>query len=125
MLGLGGMAKILVVEDDPAMMRLATEILQAADHTVVQAPDGPEAIQLCREQHVDLLLADMILPHLDGVTVLEQCRRKLPELEAVLMSGYSATFLRERFTFPFGIVLLEKPFSPGVLISAVKQALTQ
>jgi two-component system cell cycle sensor histidine kinase/response regulator CckA len=119
------MAKILVVEDDPAMMRLATEILQAADHTVVQAPDGPEAIQLCRNQHVDLLLADMILPHLDVVTVLEQCRRKLPDLEAVLMSGYSATFLRERFTFPVGIVLLEKPFSPGVLISAVQQALTQ
>jgi CheY-like chemotaxis protein len=119
------MAVILVVEDDAAMMRLATDILQSADHAVVQAPDGPEAIQLCREQHIDLLLADMILPHLDGVTVFEQCRRKLPHLEAVLMSGYSANFLRERFTFPFGVVLLEKPFSAGVLISAINQALRQ
>ena len=119
------MAVILVVEDDPAMMKLATDILQAADHAVVQAPDGPDAIQICRERHVDVLVADMILPHLDGVTVFEQCRRKLPHLEAVLMSGYSPSFLRERFTFPFGVVLLEKPFSPGVLISAVKQALRQ
>lgn len=62
---------ILVVDDDPIFLDSLAGVLRAAGHTVAVAPDGDEALAICRRERVDLLVADWIMPRMDGV---ELCR---------------------------------------------------
>ena len=122
----GGDETILVAEDDPAVYTLVTEILQKAGYTVVNADDGLRALSTFLEigpENVDLLLSDVIMPHLTGPELLS----KLVDLghapRVLFMSGYtndSLTSLGERHA---NIHLVEKPFSTWELLRRVRRAL--
>lgn len=70
--------KILVVEDDPAMRDIVSLKLQNSGFTVFQAQDGKEALEVFDKNHPDLILLDLMLPEVDGFTVLETIR-KMPD----------------------------------------------
>ncbi|MDQ3336267.1 MAG: response regulator [Myxococcota bacterium] len=61
------MAKVLVIEDNPANMTLATFLLQSADHTVLAAIDAESGLTMAREEQPDLILMDIQLPGMDGL----------------------------------------------------------
>lgn len=67
--------KILVVEDDPAMREIVSNKLQSSGFNVLQAQDGREALDVFNSQKPDLILLDLMLPEVDGFTVLETIRK--------------------------------------------------
>jgi two-component system cell cycle response regulator DivK len=88
------MAKVLIVEDNPANMKLAAFLLQSAGHTVLSATDAEVGLALARDEHPNLILMDIQLPGLDGLeaTVLlkrDDATRDIPviALTALAMKG--------------------------------------
>jgi two-component system cell cycle response regulator DivK len=69
------MATILIVEDNPANMKLAVFLLQHAGYTVLSASDAESGLALAREQHPDLILMDIQLPGMDGLAAIELLKR--------------------------------------------------
>jgi two-component system, cell cycle response regulator DivK len=69
------MAKVLIVEDNPANMALATFLVQSAGHTVISATDAEAGLTLARTEHPDLILMDIQLPGMDGLEATQQLKR--------------------------------------------------
>jgi two-component system cell cycle response regulator DivK len=69
------MAKILIVEDNPANMKLAVFLLQSAGHTVLSAMDAEAGLTLARVEHPNLILMDIQLPGMDGLEAIGQLKR--------------------------------------------------
>ncbi len=69
------MAKVLIVEDNPANMKLAVFLLQSAGHTVVSAQDAEAGLTLARDEQPDLILMDIQLPGMDGLEATVQLKR--------------------------------------------------
>ncbi len=112
---------VLVVDDEPAIRELATEVLERAGHRVLLASDGEEGLALFRAhaETIDVVVLDRTMPGLDGLALIERIRPVRPDLPAILSSGYaehgSTGSLRER-----GIdEVLHKPWSPRELVAAV------
>ncbi len=88
------MATILIVEDNPANMKLAVFVLEQASYTVVSAADAEAGLTLARERHPDLILMDIQLPGMDGLTAIgllkqDAATRDIPviALTALAMKG--------------------------------------
>jgi two-component system cell cycle response regulator DivK len=88
------MATVLVVEDNPANMKLATFLLQGAGHTVLSATDAEAGLTLARSEHPQLILMDIQLPGMDGLSALallkqDEATRAIPviALTALAMKG--------------------------------------
>jgi two-component system cell cycle response regulator DivK len=90
-------SKILIVEDNPANMKLAVFLLQDAGYTVISAVDAEAGITLAREEHPDLILMDIQLPGMDGLAAIallkqDETTRSIPviALTALAMKGDEA-----------------------------------
>jgi CheY-like chemotaxis protein len=69
------MATILIADDDPIVRLTASEFLEAAGHSVLQAADGREALDMVAACHVDLLVVDMLMPNVDGLETIIALRK--------------------------------------------------
>ncbi len=120
------MAQILVVDDEQLVRQIASRILTEEGHRVLEAADGRQAYDLIQREFssLDLVVTDVIMPHLTGVELLERMSTLCPGLPVVLMSGYGAAQLAERgIAAPCGVI--PKPFAPQALIEEVRRCLGQ
>jgi two-component system, cell cycle sensor histidine kinase and response regulator CckA len=116
---------VLLVEDDPAVRRVAERILVRDGFRVLQAANAAEALELAgaHAERIDLLLTDIVLPRMKGGELATRLRRARPGLPVLLMSGYSEeAFEGERLVAP-ELPFLQKPFSAEGLSRAVRDAL--
>ncbi|MEJ2210564.1 MAG: response regulator [Anaerolineae bacterium] len=116
---------ILIVEDEAAVMHLARQILEEQGYRVLSAGAGPQALRLSQayEEHIDLLLTDVIMPQMTGRKLAEQLQALRPGLKVLYMSGYSDDALaHHEFTEP-DPGFLAKPFSMDGLIQKVRAVL--
>jgi two-component system cell cycle sensor histidine kinase/response regulator CckA len=122
---LTGSATILLVEDEEAVRAFASRALQSRGYVVHEASTGTEALAVMAETDgkIDLVVSDVVMPEMDGPTLLGELRKSRPELKIIFVSGYAedafAKNLPEGETFHF----LPKPFSLKQLATAVKDAL--
>jgi CheY-like chemotaxis protein len=116
----------MVVEDEPAVREIMTHVLRHHGYHVIEAADGPEALEKWIEKgsEVDLLVTDIVMPNgLKGNVLADQLQAQKADLKVIFSSGYSSEFatesspLAERFSF------LEKPYKPEVLVRAVRECL--
>ncbi len=117
-------ASVLLVEDDPDLRELATELLRFLGYEVLVA-EGPEhALRLLEgAPRLDLLLTDVVMPAMDGLALAERVRERRPGLPVLYMSGYSRDVLERRGVDPASVRLLHKPFSARAHGDAVRAAL--
>jgi two-component system, cell cycle sensor histidine kinase and response regulator CckA len=118
-------AVILVVEDEPWLLKVAREMLESSGYTVLEA-DGPErALEVATGYpgEIHLLLTDVIMPDLNGPDLARQLREIRPQLRHMFMSGYTADVLAPHGVLDEGVVLVEKPFTRLTLLQKVKEAL--
>ncbi len=121
----GGDEGVLVVEDEPHLRALVVRVLRDLGYAVVEAGSGPEALAIpaAVRASVSLLLSDVQMPGMDGVSLARALREERPELAVLLMSGYAADHgaMREIASgaFPF----LAKPFTPTGLANKVREVL--
>jgi len=118
-----GMSKVLVVEDDPQVRELVCDLLAAADLPAESAGDGVEALERLQEDHFDLVLLDIGLPRLDGLSVLE----RLPELDhpprAIMMTGNDTPEAVLRAARAQACRYVTKPLDPHELVELVREVL--
>jgi two-component system cell cycle response regulator DivK len=117
------MAHILVVDDDARNLRLATAVLEQAGHQVQGAEDGALGVQAAQAQVFDLVLMDVQMPGMDGITALKRLRAdpatarlKVVALTALAMKGDAERLLAEGFDG-----YLEKPIRYKEFVAAVAQ----
>ncbi len=79
---------VLVVDDEPNVVRLCQRLLERTNYQVITADSSGQAIEKLHDQHVDLLIADIRMPGLDGLQLISQARSFLPDLAVILMTGY-------------------------------------
>jgi CheY-like chemotaxis protein len=104
---------ILVVDDEPAVLEYAAEVLEECGYSVLKTADGANALVLLRSnRQIDLLFTDLVMPEIDGIELVRRAREELPELKVLFTSGYSAHGL------PKGPVL-KKPYGPRQLAGAI------
>lgn len=120
------MARILIIDDDQMVLNMLRQVLEGAKHTVVEAANGQVAMKLWREQPVDLIVTDILMPEKDGLEVIRELRRECPTVKVIALSGgsrkvhFDALDVAKRFG---ALVTLEKPFELKELLAAVDTVL--
>jgi adenylate cyclase len=118
------MAKILVVDDDSSIILVLNHLLTREGHTVITADNGRDALTKARAEKPDLIILDLMMPEIDGITVSgilfqDVVMRLIPVL--ILTAKGSARSMME--LVPNVRVYLDKPFDPPVLLQHVNQLL--
>ena len=123
--GEGGAETILIVEDEAAILRLAARILGEAGYRVYTATNPSQAAQLAAaiDGPLHLLLADVIMPEMNGRELERLLRPLRPQMKSLFMSGYPAGYIGERGILADGVNFLQKPFTAESLIGKVRQLL--
>ncbi|HXB72684.1 MAG TPA: PAS domain S-box protein [Candidatus Acidoferrales bacterium] len=116
---------VLVVEDDDTLRRLVVAMLTNLGYVVLKADTPEEALRLCANPaiRIDLLLADMVLPHSDGAAVAQQAALHRPNLKVLLMSGYTEHAVLRRHALDQQTPLLQKPFTESMLGMRIRKIL--
>jgi len=117
----GGGGTVLVVEDDPGIRHLTEMLLKRAGYEVLTAPDGQAGLRCLLEHQapIDLLITDMVMPHLDGPGLAAEARGVQPGLPVLFMSGYHEEALDRNAQ------VLDKPFTAASLLAQVRAMLGQ
>ena len=112
-----GTGVVLIVEDDSAVRSLAANILRLAGYRTISATTPETALEIGRDetQTIDLMLTDVVMPHMSGRDLALALRALRPSLRVAFMSGYTNGALEERDLLEQGAVLVSKPFSPWSL----------
>jgi PAS domain S-box-containing protein len=120
-----GTETILLAEDEPAVLDVASTILRSLGYNVIPCLSGAVA-QERAAQHPDpihLLLTDVIMPGLDGKELAQRLLRERPELRVLFASGYTGNILAERGVVDDGVEILAKPYTPQTLGHKVREVL--
>ncbi|MGK5682591.1 hybrid sensor histidine kinase/response regulator [Actinoplanes sp. URMC 104] len=115
---------ILVVENEPALMRATIRILTVAGYHVIGASTGPEALVVLGEHDLDGLVTDVVMPDMSGPRLAELLRERHPDLPVVYMSGYSSGMLDATGLLDRDARFVEKPFTAPALLHEVHDALS-
>ncbi len=113
---------VLVVDDHPNMLRLLRKVLKA-DARVITAPGGAEALVLLEKEPVAVVLADLRMPGIDGLALLNQCKRLRPNAEFVLMTAYATVPTAVEALRAGAYDYLTKPFEPEAARAVVLRAM--
>lgn len=121
------MARILVVDDAPAVTALLRTVLEGAGHTVIEANDGAAGLDLLARSSVDLVVLDMMMPGLDGIETVKRLRADGCGVPVIAMSGgtdeFPAAFSLKMSEMYGADRLLFKPFENDELLETVDQLL--
>ena len=121
----GGTETILLVEDEPALLRLATRSLESLGYTVLPASRPDDAIVMAREHRgpVHMLLTDVVMPGMNGRKLADRLLEDAPNLKCLFMSGYTDGIMGKGGVLAEDVHFLQKPFSPKSLAEKVRQVL--
>ncbi|MFZ5516624.1 MAG: ATP-binding protein [Candidatus Zhuqueibacterota bacterium] len=116
---------ILLVEDEPAVLKMTTSMLTRQGYTVLAASSPGEAIRLASEHtgRIDLLLTDVIMPEMDGCDLARNLLSIHPSLKRLYMSGYTADIIAHHGVLDQGEHFIQKPFSLKDLEEKLRKAL--
>ncbi len=122
---LSGAGRILFVEDEDAVRGVAARLLRARGYEVIEASDGEEALAICEEQagKIDLMISDVIMPGMDGPTLLKKARGYLGNAPVMFISGYAEADFSDMLEGEEGVTFLPKPIDIKTLAERVKQQL--
>jgi two-component system cell cycle sensor histidine kinase/response regulator CckA len=116
----GGVESILLVEDEDMVRRYVATVLSDAGYRVLVAADGTKALRIADEEHVDLMLTDVVMPKISGPELA--ARLGLPVL---YMSGYTGDLIEQHELLQPGMAYIQKPFTAGDLKRKVRAALDE
>ncbi len=118
-----GAYKVLVVDDEPDMLRACRKILEGKSYEVLTASDGPPALELLQTGPVDVLVLDLRLPSMDGLTVMREARRLYPDMAILMITAHSTLDTALEAVRDGAFDFIPKPFSIEQLELAVERSL--
>jgi signal transduction histidine kinase/FixJ family two-component response regulator len=121
-----GTGTILLVEDEPALRKLAAESLKRLGYTVLQAGNGLEGLtvadqQIAQNARIEVVVTDIVMPRMGGPELVKKLREKYGELAVIFMSGYTEAAALENIEIGRDAVLLNKPFSTDTLARKIAE----
>ncbi|HEX3939706.1 MAG TPA: response regulator [Xanthobacteraceae bacterium] len=122
---LTGQGTILLVEDEDGLRQLNARGLTSRGYTVLEAANGVEAIEVL-ERHqgdIDLVVSDVVMPEMDGPTLLRELRSRNPALKIIFVSGYAEDAFQKHLPADGQFAFLAKPFTLKQLVNEVKETL--
>jgi two-component system cell cycle sensor histidine kinase/response regulator CckA len=122
---LTGQGTILLVEDEDPVRAVNARALSARGYTVLEAASGVEALQIIADRGtpVDLVVSDVVMPEMDGPTLLGELRKLHPDLKVIFVSGYAEDAFRKNLPEGEDFNFLAKPFGLRQLVEVVKQVM--
>lgn len=123
---LTGQGTILLVEDEDGLRALNARGLRSRGYSVIEAANGVEALEAFAEKDgaVDLVVSDVVMPEMDGPTLLKEMRSRSPELKIIFVSGYAEDAFEKSLPENQQFAFLPKPFTLTQLVAAVKETMT-
>jgi two-component system cell cycle sensor histidine kinase/response regulator CckA len=117
-----GKGTILLVEDEDAVRNFGARALKSRGYTVIEAQSGVDALNQIggRLHEIDLVISDVVMPEMDGPTLLRELRARNPELKVIFVSGYAEEAFRKNLPDGQQFDFLPKPFGLKQLVEAVK-----
>jgi two-component system cell cycle sensor histidine kinase/response regulator CckA len=122
---LTGQGTILLVEDEEGLRSLNARGLRSRGYTVVEASNGIEAMEALDEKNgaVDLVVSDVVMPEMDGPTLLREMRVRNPDLKIIFVSGYAEEAFDKSLPENQQFAFLAKPFALSALVAKVKETM--
>lgn len=117
--------RVLLAEDDPQVRNITRKMLVALGYQVLTAVDGADALRIAggEDQPIDLLVTDVVMPHLSGVDLARALGQRWNGLKVLYLSGYPEDYSALARALESGAVLLPKPYTPADLAAAVRRAM--
>ena len=116
---------ILLVDDEPNIRTVFSDVLKRAGYRVKAVEDGHKAVKEVEEKTYNLALVDLRMPKMDGIEVLENIKKKKPEIPVIIYTGYGSVTTAVEAMRKGAADYLNKPFSPEELKLAIKKVLEQ
>src|SRR3989304_3127499 len=114
--------KILVIDDEESMRHMLTLILKREGYEVQAVEKGGEALQLVDSESFDFILSDVVMPEMDGLTLLHALKKKKVEATLIMMSAYgnldTAVEAMKRGAYDY----ISKPFKPDEILLTLRKA---
>ena len=122
---LTGQGTILLVEDEEGLRSLNARGLRSRGYSVIEASNGIEALEALEEKNgaVDLVVSDVVMPEMDGPTLLKAMREKNPDLKIIFVSGYAEDAFEKSMPENQQFAFLPKPFALAALVAKVKETM--
>jgi two-component system cell cycle sensor histidine kinase/response regulator CckA len=123
---LTGQGTILLVEDEEGLRSLNARGLRSRGYSVIEASNGIEAMEALEQKNgaVDLVVSDVVMPEMDGPTLLREMRTRNPNLKIIFVSGYAEDAFEKSLPENEQFAFLAKPFALSALVEKVKQTMT-
>ena len=123
---LTGQGTILLVEDEEGLRSLNARGLRSRGYSVIEASNGIEAMEALEQENgaVDLVVSDVVMPEMDGPTLLKTMRGRNPDLKIIFVSGYAEDAFEKSLPENQQFAFLPKPFTLSQLVAAVKETMT-
>lgn len=118
------MARILLAEDDDQMRAFLSRGLRKAGHVVDALPDGETALEQGRSTDYDLLLADVVMPGVDGIELARHLTAEQPGIKVMFITGFAAVIMAEPTVNGKPARVMAKPFHLRHLIDEIENLLT-
>jgi CheY-like chemotaxis protein len=115
--------KILVAEDNPAVREFVVRALKTDDRKIVDVEDGQQALAVLNQESFDVLIADIVMPNLDGIALALKASRQYPDLRIIMISGYAQERMRAHNLDALVHRIIAKPFSLEEISEAVQDVL--
>jgi len=124
---LRGSETILIVEDDPMLLKVAGNMLRQYGYDTIEVGDSKEALRIAEEsaESIDLLLTDVIMPGMGGSDLAERVKLSRPDIKVIYMSGYTDNTIVHNGVLEKDVFLVEKPFTPETLVKKIREVLDQ
>jgi two-component system cell cycle sensor histidine kinase/response regulator CckA len=121
----GGHETILVAEDEEGVRKMVKAALERQGYHVLTAADGSDALRVAatRDGGIDLLVTDMIMPHMNGRELAQRLTDAHPQMGVLFISGYAENSLQTKGACGNEVEFLQKPFPPAALIASVRKVL--
>jgi two-component system cell cycle sensor histidine kinase/response regulator CckA len=122
-----GRGTVLVAEDEPQVREMVVRALEKSGYSMLSAEDGREAVALFEKygQDIDLVVLDMVMPHMGGQECYRQLKALNPEIQIMIMTGYTSDASAEAFFREGNIQVIKKPFELKNFTKAVQQAISR
>jgi CheY-like chemotaxis protein len=122
-----GTETILVVEDDLAIQSMTATFLKEQGYKTLTATNGQEAVNLYQQyqDEIQLVLTDLVMPHMDGITLINQLQAIQADVKILLTSGYTNKAITNRELLESNTAFIQKPYSLIALAHKIRQVLRQ
>jgi PAS domain S-box-containing protein len=116
---------VLLVEDDPAVRELIRNVLQMSGYTVLEADHSERAFLLSgrHDGRIDLMITDVVMPSMSGRELAERLKSSRPDMKVLYISGYTDDAIVRHGVLEAGVVFLQKPFTPAILLQKARDVL--